>query len=68
MTSGPIPDLPAWVDLEKRINYAFSDRNWLREAMTHRSFANETGLMARSDYERLEFLGDAVLELVVTPL
>jgi len=66
MTSGPIPDLPAWVDLEKRINYAFSDRNWLREAMTHRSFANEAGLTARSDYERLEFLGDAVLDLVAS--
>ncbi len=54
--------------LEKRIGYKFSDRNWLICAMTHTSFAHEQsdhGKIVRSN-ERLEFLGDSVLSLVVT--
>jgi ribonuclease-3 len=49
-------------ELERRLGYRFRRREWLERALTHRSFANEQGLA--HDYERLEFLGDAVLGLV----
>ena len=53
-----------WSDLESLIGYTFSDRELLACALTHTSYANEhrTGGIAHN--ERLEFLGDAVLELV----
>ncbi|MCK4535816.1 MAG: ribonuclease III [Desulfuromonadales bacterium] len=57
---------PAWEALEGRILYHFVQRELLREAMTHSSFANEAGCGELSDYERLEFLGDAVLDLVIS--
>jgi ribonuclease III len=44
----------------------FKDKNLLREAFTHRSYLNENRNFEYSHNERLEFLGDAVLELVVT--
>ncbi len=56
----------AWDALEEQISYHFMQRELLREAMTHRSFANEINSGEVSDYERLEFLGDAVLDLVVS--
>jgi ribonuclease III len=46
------------------LGYAFTDRERLRAALTHRSFANEQG-PGVTDNERLEFLGDAVLDLIV---
>ncbi|MBQ9442738.1 MAG: ribonuclease III [Lachnospiraceae bacterium] len=49
-------------ELEKSIGYEFSDKDLLLQALTHSSFRNEAG--QGRDYERLEFLGDAVLELV----
>lgn len=52
--------------LEARINYFFKDDNLLRQAMTHSSFANEHRLNRFVSNERLEFLGDAVLEIVVS--
>ncbi|MGI6020032.1 MAG: ribonuclease III [Lachnospiraceae bacterium] len=48
--------------VEKTINYTFRDINLLVRALTHSSYANEHG-KAGIHYERLEFLGDAVLEL-----
>lgn len=51
-------------ELEEKIGYRFSDRSLLKQALTHSSFANEQKMNKRRDYERLEFLGDAVLELV----
>lgn len=51
-------------ELEKRIGYQFRDRALLRQALTHSSYANEQKINKLKDYERLEFLGDAVLELV----
>ena len=51
--------------LYNKIGYTFKDYNLLHLAMTHRSLQAE-GL--RMDYERLEFLGDAVLDLVVAQL
>ncbi len=51
-------------ELEGRLGYQFSDRALLRRAITHRSFANEHAGVDE-DNQRLEFLGDAVLGLVV---
>ena len=50
--------------LEGRIGYHFKDRYLLECALTHTSFANEQKIQRYKDYERLEFLGDAVLEMV----
>ena len=50
--------------LEERIGYAFKSRKLLRQALTHSSFSNEQKINKFKNYERLEFLGDAVLELV----
>ena len=50
--------------LEERIHYIFQDKALLRQAMTHSSFTNEQRICKTEDYERLEFLGDAVLEMV----
>ncbi len=53
-------------ELENIIGVQFTDRNFLLSAMTHRSFLNENREATQPHNERLEFLGDAVLELVVT--
>lgn len=50
--------------LEERIGYCFHDKTLLKQAVTHSSFTNEQKINRTEDYERLEFLGDAVLELV----
>lgn len=50
--------------LEKEIGYIFKDKNLIKRALTHSSYANEQKINKLGDYERLEFLGDAVLELV----
>ena len=50
--------------LEQIIGYVFRDTTYLKQAMTHSSYANEKKIFKVKDYERLEFLGDAVLELV----
>lgn len=52
--------------LEKRIGYEFTDINLLITAMTHTSFANELKINKTESYERLEFLGDAILEYIVS--
>jgi ribonuclease-3 len=51
---------------EKRIGHSFRDKALLESAFTHRSYINENRAPGREHNERLEFLGDAVLELVVT--
>ncbi|MCR4672923.1 MAG: ribonuclease III [Lachnospiraceae bacterium] len=48
---------------EERIGYSFNDRQLLRTALTHSSYANEHKKSGTGYNERLEFLGDAVLEL-----
>jgi len=53
-------------DFEKVLNYTFSDKNLLKQAFVHRSYINENPKLGLSHNERLEYLGDAVLELVVT--
>lgn len=50
-------------ELEQRIGYQFHDISLLKQALTHSSFTNEQKINKTGDYERLEFLGDAVLEL-----
>jgi ribonuclease III len=51
--------------LETKIGYAFRDRTRLESALTHKSYLNENPSWGRPDNERMEFLGDAVLDLVV---
>ncbi len=51
-------------ELEKKIGYCFKDKSLLKQALTHSSYANEQKINKTGDYERLEFLGDAVLELI----
>lgn len=50
--------------LEEKIGYKFNNIELAVQAMTHSSYANERKINKTEDYERLEFLGDAVLELV----
>jgi ribonuclease-3 len=52
--------------LEKKIKVEFKDISLLRTACTHRSYLNENKGAGLEHNERLEFLGDAVLELVIT--
>lgn len=52
--------------LEEIIEISFSNKDSLRQALTHRSYLNENPSSRLGHNERLEFLGDAVLELVVT--
>ena len=52
--------------LEKNIGVEFKDKDILSQALTHRSYLNENPKWHLDHNERLEFLGDAVLELVVT--
>src|SRR5450759_2357489 len=56
------------IGLEKRLGWYFADIALLDNALTHRSFVNENAALACRDNERLEFLGDAVLELTVSDM
>ena len=49
---------------ENIIGYTFKDKSLLIQAFTHSSFVNEQKINKKPDYERLEFLGDAVLEMI----
>ena len=51
---------------ETRTGVTFKDKNLLKQAFTHRSYINENRELALAHNERLEFLGDAVLELAIT--
>ena len=53
-------------ELEKKIGYRFSDFSYLEHAMRHSSYCNEQKMARFMNNERLEFLGDAVLELVTS--
>jgi ribonuclease-3 len=54
--------------LEEKLGYTFRDGVLCQTALTHKSWINETHDAKRTDNERLEFLGDAVLALVVSDL
>ena len=62
----PLDD--AALRLCEQLGYSFADRGLLLDALTHRSFKNERPDLASTDNERLEFLGDAVVGLVVASL
>ena len=49
-------------NLEKKINYIFHNKDYLSQAFTHKSLSHNP----RNNYERLEFLGDAVLDIIVS--
>ncbi|MBE5881275.1 MAG: ribonuclease III [Lachnospiraceae bacterium] len=51
-------------ELENKIGYVYKNKQLLKQAMTHTSFANEQKINKLDSYERIEFLGDAVLEMV----
>ena len=51
-------------EVEKRISYTFKNKELIKCALTHSSFTNELKINKWENYQRLEFLGDAVLELV----
>ncbi|HLF04155.1 MAG TPA: ribonuclease III [Dehalococcoidia bacterium] len=53
-------------DLQAVLGVRFKDPELLRQALVHRSFLNEAGGSSLDSYERLEFLGDAVLGLVIS--
>ncbi len=53
-------------EFEKKIGVDFNDKDLLEQAFTHRSYLNENQDIRHGHNERLEFLGDAVMELVIT--
>lgn len=61
----PVAPSPILEDFEKRIGYRFNNPVLLRQALTHRSFSQEIS-PPKEDNQRLEFLGDAVLQLIIT--
>jgi len=58
--------MPDFGPLEERLGHVFRDHTLLLQALTHRSYLNEHTDYPYEHNERLEFLGDAVLELIVT--
>ncbi len=58
--------MPDFRPLEERLGHTFRDQSLLLQALTHRSYLNEHSDFPLAHNERLEFLGDAVLELIVT--
>ena len=58
--------MPDFSKLQERLGHTFADPTLLVEALTHRSYLNEHREYVGSHNERLEFLGDAVLELAAT--
>ncbi|MEX1021103.1 MAG: ribonuclease III [Litorilinea sp.] len=67
---GPHYDGADYTELQRRLGVTFHNLTWLRQAFVHRSFVNEltTPDAAMRDNERLEFLGDAALGLVVSDI
>ncbi|WP_422485165.1 ribonuclease III [Gudongella sp. DL1XJH-153] len=60
------PEFSKLDELQKKLRYQFEDIELLETALTHSSYANEHGLHASKSNQRLEFLGDTVLGLVVS--
>jgi ribonuclease-3 len=54
--------------LEQHLRYTFSDQSLLLQALTHPSYLHEVGGSSGGDYQRLEFLGDAVLGLLLAEM
>lgn len=60
-----MPETPDFTQLENVLGYTFANRALLEQALRHASWCNEQTGQRLEDNERLEFLGDAVLDLVV---
>jgi ribonuclease-3 len=58
----------AYTSLEQQLGYRFRNSSLCEAALTHKSWMNETNEVNRTDNERLEFLGDAVLALAISDL
>ncbi len=58
--------MSSFKNLEKKIGFYFKNQDLLQQALTHRSYLNENHNFPFGHNERLEFLGDAVLEIVIT--
>lgn len=63
---GSTKAMPDFSKFEARVKIEFKDKDLLKQAFVHRSYLNEHPKLGVYHNERLEFLGDAVLELVVT--
>lgn len=68
MSNRDAPLDEAALRLCEELGYSFADNSLLLDALTHTSFKNERPDLASTDNERLEFLGDAVIDLVVASL
>jgi ribonuclease-3 len=71
MSSSEPSSLAGFIELQERIRYPFGDIRLLMQSLTHVSFGHENHqdrTLAYRDNERLEFLGDAVLDLVISDL
>jgi endoribonuclease Dicer len=55
--------LPQWQEFEKRLGYHFNNRAFLLQALTHSSYSPNR---VTQSYERLEFIGDAILDFLIT--
>src|SRR5438093_1395650 len=55
-----------FLKIQRVLGHSLSDSRHYEEALTHRSFVNESSDTALKDNERYEFLGDAVLQLIVS--
>ena len=53
-------------EFEKTIQYTFKDKHLLNKALTHSSFSREHSASSRENNERLEFLGDAFFDAVIS--
>lgn len=63
---GQVNNMSDFAKFEKEIGISFQNKDILKQAFVHRSYLNENSKLGLSHNERLEFLGDAVLELIVT--
>ena len=52
--------------LEQKLNYTFKNKTWIERAFTHRSFLNENKEVSSDHNERLEFLGDSILNFIIS--
>jgi ribonuclease-3 len=63
-----VPPISSIQDLEKTLDYNFQNKNLLIQALTHTSFTHESAGRLSPSYERLEFLGDSVINLIITSI
>lgn len=54
------------LDFEKIIQYNFKDKSLLEKALTHSSYCRENGIQTKNNNERLEFLGDAFFDAIIS--